>query len=106
MLEGPSKAVEGKNVEPDFMVAYGASSTSNAIEGRFNKEIKNGTRMSMAYAPLLTKAGKVMTNLGKDLTAIQFSVVGDQLGSCEKSQHGKLSGARGTQMTGEFMFAL
>jgi hypothetical protein len=85
---------------PHHAVAYGASSTSNAIEGRFNKEIKNGTRMSMAYAPLITKAGKVMTNLGKDLTGVQFSIIEDQLGSCAKTRHDKMSGPIGTQQTG------
>ena len=56
--------------------------------------------MSMAYAPLITKAGKVMTNLGKDLTGVQFSIIEDQLGSCAKTRHAKLSGPMGTQQTG------
>ena len=81
-------------------VVYGTASTSNGLEGRMNKAIKEGTGMSMGYGALTTKAQNILTTMGRALNAIQFSLVPDHQGQCEEIKHTKQSGQHDVQKTG------
>ena len=82
-------------------IAYGSSSTSNAIEGRMNKLMKLATGTSLCYGALSTKSQRMLTTLGRDMTSIVFSLVGDQQGECLVTEHRKRSGAPSVQKTGK-----
>ena len=80
-------------------IAYGSSSTSNAIESRMNKLMKLATGTSHCYGALSTKSQRMLTTLGREMTSVVFSLVGDEQGECLVTEHRKRSGRPTVQKT-------
>jgi hypothetical protein len=88
----------GKHTVHD--VTRGTAGTSNPLEGRMNKALGVGLNQSWAYGTLVTKAQHVLTNLGKDMANLGFSLVPDHQGECVRTSHTKKSGRKNSQKTG------